>query len=531
MRCLPALVLVFLCVAVHADTFTSVADGPWGDAKTWGGQVPETRAGHVLVVATRVTLDGDIALGGGSELRLGPGAALDLAGHTLTLGAKRPDRVKLRFAGVARKRAGVTTTKPGGAIVTAPATRVSVQFEHVDFSGLGDCRIGSRADADDACIVRRCTFAKCGDLQFTFAGMPAASDVVFEQCDFREPTGKRKYLLLLNVSGDAPTGRRTISQCTFDGRGKPACVRTMVENLIVDRCVFEDAAWSSFTRPGQRVRGSFFHTDVHNCLVVISAAWNGDADVEDCYIFADGKNPHSIHMGAKKTVRGCVFEANDHECNHVICSKDITIEKCIVLGTGTLYSNLSVHAGAVMVRHNTIYASKAGGATPMLILTEGRGNKFTGTCIARKDLLVDSDTASENYGIGLSDPAPDQITSDGNCFYGYPGGKVAVPYYIWMTRNRNPVEVIRPAPGRNDIIVDPKFVDRHRNLAAWDKSLGGPGTSQHAIVELLKLNGAHDKRYTTDALVRYIREGFAPTAPELKDIGAVPVKAATEKRP
>jgi len=223
-------------------------------------------------------------------------------------------------------------------------------------------------------------------------------------------------------------------------------------------------------------------------------------------------------------VRGCVFEADDPECNHVIGGKAVTIERNIVLGTGTLYTNLSVHPGTVIVRNNTVCTSRAGGATPMLILTEGRGNKFTGTCVARNNLLVDSDTTSENYGIGLSDPAPNQITSDGNCFYGYPDGKVAVPYYVWITRSRNPVDVIRPGPGGKDIIADPKFVDRHRNLAAWDKSLGGPGTSKHAIAELLKLNGAHDKRYTTDALINYIREGFTPTAPELEGIGAMPAK-------
>ncbi|HUW55219.1 MAG TPA: hypothetical protein VMZ92_01155 [Planctomycetota bacterium] len=522
----PVFLLLFLTVSagVHGATFTSVADGPWGDARTWGGEVPDARAGHVLVIATRVTLDGDVALGGGTELRLQPGAVLDLAGHTLALGAKRLDRVSVQFVGSEQARATVTSTKPGGAFVTGPIGRVSVQFERVDFSGLGDCRFGSRADADTHCRVRHSTFTRSGDLSFTFSGMPDANDLLFEHCDFRAPTGKQNYLLLVNCGGEAPTGRRTITHCTFDGEGKPAQVRTMVTNLTVEACVFEDAAWSSFTRPGQKVSRSFFHTAVHNCLVLISSSWNGDADVEDCYVFADGPNPHSVHMGDGKTVRGCVFEADDPECNHVIGGKAVTIERNIVLGTGTLYTNLSVHPGTVIVRNNTVYASKAGGATPMLILTEGRGNKFTGTCVARNNLLVDSDTTSENYGIGLSDPAPNQITSDGNCFYGYPDGKVAVPYYVWITRSRNPVDVIRPGPGGKDIIADPKFVDRHRNLAAWDKSLGGPGTSEHAIAELLKLNGAHDKRYTTDALINYIREGFTPTAPELEGIGAMPAK-------
>jgi hypothetical protein len=99
------------------------------------------------------------------------------------------------------------------------------------------------------------------------------------------------------------------------------------------------------------------------------------------------------------------------------------------------------------------------------------------------------------------------------------------------------------APGANDIklgsISDartqgPMFLDPSRRLEAWDASLGGPGTVAHALAQLQVAynpsSPAYDSRYTTAALIAWVRAGFAPTDTALKgaahdgtDIGAIPV--------
>lgn len=78
------------------------------------------------------------------------------------------------------------------------------------------------------------------------------------------------------------------------------------------------------------------------------------------------------------------------------------------------------------------------------------------------------------------------------------------------------------APGANDVTVsaDP-FVDKARNLAAWDASLGGPGTTANALAELAKRNDwtGYDPNYNILDAVEWVAGGFDVTDAALQDAG------------
>jgi len=73
--------------------------------------------------------------------------------------------------------------------------------------------------------------------------------------------------------------------------------------------------------------------------------------------------------------------------------------------------------------------------------------------------------------------------------------------------------------------VDPVLRDPSRNLAQWDLILGGPGTAEHAITELLKMNDdeGYNPAYRVSGLITFVRGGFQPTNPELIDASGLPL--------
>jgi hypothetical protein len=105
------------------------------------------------------------------------------------------------------------------------------------------------------------------------------------------------------------------------------------------------------------------------------------------------------------------------------------------------------------------------------------------------------------------------------------------------------------APGAHDVhlgavanvtTLGPKFVDPTRTIQTWDTSLGGAGTVANAVAKLqiqsFPAATGYDSRYTTAALLAYVRGGFTPTNPVVQnasypgdlstDIGAVSFTAA-----
>jgi len=69
--------------------------------------------------------------------------------------------------------------------------------------------------------------------------------------------------------------------------------------------------------------------------------------------------------------------------------------------------------------------------------------------------------------------------------------------------------------GKHDIDdINPKFIDPNRNPLSWSKSLGGDGTMNDAMNQIIP-TGTH----TIQDLLDYIREGFRPQNEKLKNAG------------
>jgi len=81
---------------------------------------------------------------------------------------------------------------------------------------------------------------------------------------------------------------------------------------------------------------------------------------------------------------------------------------------------------------------------------------------------------------------------------------------------------------RHSSTQNPRFFDPSRNLAGWDRSLGGPGTAEHAIQELKKRNddSGYDARYTVEWLTAWIAQGYAVTDAQAIGDDGLPMGAA-----
>ncbi len=81
-----------------------------------------------------------------------------------------------------------------------------------------------------------------------------------------------------------------------------------------------------------------------------------------------------------------------------------------------------------------------------------------------------------------------------------------------------------PTTDVHSTFADPQLRDADRSLADWDRLLGGPGTAEHAIAEMQKLNddSDFDLRYQVVALTAYVAGGFAPKNPRYLDAQGVP---------
>ena len=81
---------------------------------------------------------------------------------------------------------------------------------------------------------------------------------------------------------------------------------------------------------------------------------------------------------------------------------------------------------------------------------------------------------------------------------------------------------------QRSVIHNPRFFDAGRDLAGWDRSLGGPGTAEHAIQELKKRNDdtGFDSRYTVEWLTAWISMGYAVTDAQALGDDGLPMGAA-----
>ena len=249
-------------------------------------------------------------------------------------------------------------------------------------------------------------------------------------------------------------------------------------------------------------------------------------------------------------------------------SRTITVRNCIALPNANGLS-MGIIAGGfnrsdtifnpiLVIEHNTIcgVGTYSAAATLQSIGSEFAGQiaSFRSNLIWQVGTPVSPSLVIKNYGdsdspgTGYTTDALAAATADYNAYCGWTptasGAWAGIAGATDVTRGTpydTPMSGTVP-PGGHDVNLGasvpdvtasgPRFVDPTRNLQTWDASLGGPGTVAHALPLLAVQNdpsaGTYDARFTTAALIAYVRAGFAPQNPSLHqaahdggDIGAV----------
>ncbi len=564
-------------------SFTSTQDGNWNDGATWGNTSPGTEgtdwpstaggdtvtvsaghevtipAGHSakasgsladstsgdhgkLIILGSLTLDGTLTINDYCELHVGNGTVsgtLDLDGNNVSNGPDSLDVTYLSFQGVsASDRSIIKSTTAGGTFSPGGTAYTDVDFDYVDISGLGTSAFSynaSPATGGTNVRVNYMSADNCGQLQFIAYG--ADVDVVFDHIDLRTPTVTDTRMLYVSNSTTPTSGTRSLSNVTASaGSGKYGKIWWDVESGAIDNLIM-DEYMLELAEPDTTITNWFTNATLTPNDGVISPLAGSGYDISNAYIYCSGLNAHPIgNVVSGSLFTDSVLEGTDSETNWIISNTaGMDILRNIVIGAGTLFSATASTSYNYNIKHNTIYTADAPTAQAMLLLTEG-ATVLSGSVILKDNLIVDSDTTSNNTGVFLNDATADQITeTDYNCWYGYSGGDLYDRYSNVVITGKT--EGVDAGFGGNDLNADPQFVDKARNLAAWDASLGGAGTAANAIAELLKLNGyggSHDANYTIANLLAYIRAGFTPqnsalasAASDGEDIGAVAVSSGS----
>lgn len=206
-------------------------------------------------------------------------------------------------------------------------------------------------------------------------------------------------------------------------------------------------------------------------------------------------------------------------------------------GVNTLNDTAKAWTASIWIANSSTFRVRITGGT-------GSGQVRTITANTATQLTVDTNwtvtpDATSTYIIFLINEFA--TNPDYNCGFNHTQGNIYDETGVLASASGNGYDKYAitggVVPGAHDVNADPQFADSARNIAKWDLSLGGPGTSANALTELQKRNdiSGYNSAYTELALSAYVKNGFAPKNTALKgagsptdgspDIGAVAVVA------
>lgn len=252
-------------------------------------------------------------------------------------------------------------------------------------------------------------------------------------------------------------------------------------------------------------------------------------------------NPHFIQALTWRSslIDGDIFEYtgtdDNGDCIGVAnppTPQTLTIRNSIVLPnragstSGTLFSALGGPNAFIVAEHNTYIAGIQGTSV---------GETYPGHTGMVKSFKSNIGWDTRPRGFLMYDSGPNEAVVD-------LVAAAALDYNTGykLIKNYADLEFSVGTPGVHDKNVDPQFVEPTRDVAAWDKALGGPGTVAHAVAALAKRNdpSGFNPAYTVANLRLYIREGFRPRNSQLataghdgKTIGAVSSVAVAAPTP
>ncbi len=573
-------------------TIASVQSGGWSTPATWaGGTVPGNgdiaEIGHAITVdvnaaigtspeagtdavtftaavtltiaaGVQLTVCGDMTMIHASNLQMDAGSILEFdasqAGspstthYELHLGTISWAQTHLVANGTAVNKCHVRSNASGGnASIALYPTRLAhgqIQATHVNFSNLGSSSQPSVGTLDpqnnsaNRIYFDDCNFDNCGEVRLytTVDG----DYLRFQRTTFTNSLATNN--IYCSFAGNLATGERLIDNCVFDAvlRLVPPTDLTITNCIIYEDPVYNSAGtWALFS--GNLLRKSGSSTS------------NVYGDMTDCFLLQAwaGSNSHGWAMRGEwpVTFDGLAIQAlgtgNAADMIQPInpsAARTYTIKNCILLPSvddewvGSFLSATSCGANSTLViEHNTYVTGGSGTAETGVKVGEGYAG-HAGMIGSLKSNIAFYKTPNNGYKLQRMATSTVQdivaaADADYNCGHNLATGELkgynaaTTPPTLWSSGTG----------GANDIDVNPGFVDATRNLATWDDSLGGTGTTANAVAELLKLNDSDwNSNYSVANLLAYVRGGFAPTNSALDgtahdggDIGAVAYQAGS----
>lgn len=509
------------------------------DVNTTIGTAPTPRA-VVLTVAATLTIAAGVALivkgeisyanakisvGAGATLRVQVGSGLDYR-HIISA-AHNQANAMLEVLGAAGNRATVDHSGGGSCTIT-----------HGGFFQGGQLR-AEHADID---VTR---------IEYDPGTSTASWFWYLRSCDVTVPSGIGSTTNLQSahnweISDSKITGAVTIRTAGWNGSATRLIDNssftglvwfidthgfTVTDSIFLAKILAGGGGWQSFTRNLVRGGSNELATGCHSAT--------------DTYFLADPghANPHFLtpHTATNPTFDGCIFEltANASAGDGILgptpsSPRIITAIRCIVLPAAnkdpscTLVTTLGNANNTFRVEKCTV-AGGANSAFGVVMVETYAGH--VGMVEYVRDNILFSNSAGAAIVSHTTNPVDGCITTaNHNCGWDVDNDQALTdPYRPADTK-------FGTAPGANDVHVNPNFAGDPYNagIAAWDASLGGPGTATNALAEMV----AGTAGYTIAALVQFVRDQLTPTNAALAgaahdggDIGAVAVSVGGGNTP
>ncbi len=533
----------------NGHTVTVTADTTVGTSGSTGtAAITISDGAHLVITGSTLTLHGDIQSTAGSNsgtrrdyLTINPnetapsGIEFDPpsgARYRIDLPIDSALKVNGTSAGRCFVRTKVGATGYNGHFYGPGSYRMGqIIAAYCDFTRLGDATKAALNDCElnwptVAWSMDHCTWDTCGSITATFSG-----DGTFSLVDSTWINCQGNYALTLGISaarnGNATT--RQVVRCSFDKLVYANWRDFTITDSYMKGWVGTSASgWTEFS-------GGVIHGVVANDAVFLAGG------LKDVYLIQDpgggaDDNPHfvSTWTGGDSTLDGCIAEYVGTSASGDVVTGlgygasstvHITIRRCITLpnaagdDSGTPFTMPSSALVALTAEHNTwfIGSQAATYGEPSGTLPAGSIASFRGNILW--------DTSPRGYKLwnagALATGGTSDVVSPGNADYNvsynvHAANPSAYPGNAHAHAGRGYQGAFSAVPGAHDLDgTSPAFFWQVMNhsrpgLAAWDASLGGPGTVVAATARLVA-----NPALARSSLLPFVRAEMRPTASAL----------------
>jgi len=521
--------------------YTSSQDGDWSVSATWGGAgVPGSgdtaTISHAVTVSDAQTcgavtlnktlnISGVFTLGGnvgcaasGWRIDIQAGGTLDLFGYTITPTAAG----EYRASGTPLARATVTSGAAQGSFAAPGANAVTLSATYCDFDNIGGT-LGRTHTSAIVQTVTYCTFENCGRVDVDATGVNVGCGFIFEYnriTDWASATPVASSSLIPNIyqttAAGVATRRARFNVWDNSMNANVGAFEVRALGADVSENVAIEAKLSAPAPHSPTINRNFWSMENDQDVVKIGAVFSSFCG--NYVHFPQGGHIMTPANNVDVNISGNIFDATDggEGINAVLFTaqaSNVKISNNILFGKGNLlaYTN-NPNSGSMQFRKNTTAVDHAGVLgngqyfAPWLIAEQTATNITPAAAEYWDNFHFDTDDSNSfDAAIDLLGTTADQIDLvNYNGAWGTPNGNPSPPLnYVNVT--------ITGGVGANDAAVDPQFFDRSRDLAGWDATLGGPGTTSNAISELKKLNQSDfNDDYRVSKLFDYVASGYQP---------------------